>query len=215
MPLESIVLLPRKTKLGIWHIAEEASELEKKLQLSPEEKSLLDSFKDGKRYVHWLGSRVLIRTLLRTEAFIELREDAKGKPYIVNFPHRISISHSGDYAAVLLSEEAETGVDIERISEKALRVASRFLSAEELEYLRDVPPEIKAERAIRLWCAKEALFKLYARGRVEFRTDLRIVAGQNLESGEIYGEIRKEDLNGSFPIGFLKKKNYLTAYTFG
>ncbi len=215
MPIVKLLTLPGKTKLGIWHIEEAADILEKKLQLNESEKALLHSFRHNKRYVHWLGSRVLLRTILQTDQFIELRENEEHKPYLANFPHKVSISHSGDYAAVMLSEEYETGVDIEKISDKALRIAPRFLHPDELEWLLTGADEEKEERAIRLWCAKEALYKLYARGKVDFRKELCIPPGPSIDGPRFKGRILKDGKNEAYPIGILREENYVIAFTYG
>jgi len=215
LSIVTLLTLPGKTKLGIWHIEEAAGELEKKLQLSAQEKALLRSFRHSKRYVHWLGSRVLLRSILQTDRFIELSENEVHKPCLVNFPHEVSISHSGDYAAVMVSEEYETGVDIEKISDKALRIASRFLHPDELEWLLAGADEKKEERAIRLWCAKEALYKLYARGKVDFRKELRIPTGPAIDGPRFDGFILKDGKKEKYPIGILREEDYLIAYSYG
>lgn len=215
MPIVTLLTLPGKTKLGVWHIEEAADILEKKLQLSEKEKTLLRSFVHSKRYVHWLGSRVLLRTMLQTDRFIELRENEVHKPYLVNFPYEVSISHSGDYAAVMISKEYETGVDIEKISDKAMRIAPRFMHPDELKWLESDADNIKEERAIRLWCAKEALYKLYARGKVDFRKELRIPNGQSIDGPRFEGYVLKNGKKEEYPIGILKEEDYLIAYCYG
>jgi phosphopantetheinyl transferase len=210
-----LIELPHETKVGIWHIEEKDTELEKRLQLDAEELALLASIKDTKRYQHWLGSRVLLRTMLETDEFISLKSDARHKPYIENFPHEVSISHSGEFAAVIISKEYEVGTDIEKISPKVLKVAPRFLNENELMLLDGLDEEARMERGIIFWSAKESLYKLYARGNVRFRTELVILPGQDFTQSPILGGIRKFNCNKDYDVFFLKLNGYIVCYTYG
>jgi len=91
------------TEFALWKIEEEATELYKKLQLDSHEKAYFEQISKSKRHLHWLGTRVLLRTMLRTDEYIDCKVDVHGKPYLVNLPYHISFSHSFDYAAVMLS----------------------------------------------------------------------------------------------------------------
>lgn len=215
MGIVKLIELPHKTKVGIWHIAEKDAELEKRLQLNEAELAMLASIKDTKRYQHWLGSRVLLRTMLKTDEFISLKSNARHKPFIENFPHEVSISHSGEYAAVIISETMEVGTDIEKVSPKVLKVAPRFLSEAELALLDGLDELEKMQRAIMFWSAKESLYKLYARGNVKFRTELVILPGQDYTRSPIRGGIRKSSCNKDFEVFFLKLNGYIICYTYG
>ncbi len=59
--------------------------------------------------------------------------DDHGKPYLVNFDYEISLSHSYDYAAVMISKDKKVGVDIELMKEKIDLIKHKFLSVEELK----------------------------------------------------------------------------------
>jgi len=89
------------TEFAIWKIEEEAEELYSQLQLDDDEKAYYEQLKIGKRNLHWLGTRVLLRKMLKTDEYIDCKVDAHGKPYLVNLPYHISLSHSFDYAAEL------------------------------------------------------------------------------------------------------------------
>src|ERR1700761_3132241 len=106
------------TEFAIWKIEEEAEELYNQLQLDENEKAYYQQLNVGKRSLHWLSTRVLLRKLLRTDEYIDCKVDAHGKPYLVNLPYHISLSHSFDYAAVMISRNGTVGIDIELIKEK-------------------------------------------------------------------------------------------------
>src|SRR5690606_5399622 len=102
------------------------------LQLRDHERSYLESLVNGKRNLHWLSTRVLLRRMMNTDQYIDCRIDENGKPYLINFPYYISLSHSYEYAAVMISKNKAVGIDIEIIKDKIERIARKFLNSEEL-----------------------------------------------------------------------------------
>ena len=103
-------------------------------------KAYYEKLSNGKRHLHWLGTRVLLRKMLHTEEYIDCKVDAHGKPYLVNLPYHISLSHSFDYAAVMISKSKPVGIDIEQMKEKVERIAHKFMRPEEMAFIR---PNIK------------------------------------------------------------------------
>ena len=71
-----------------------------------------------------------------------------------------SISHSGGALAVAISSDA-VGVDIEPLSaeDDGERIARRFFSADELSLYLSSEPSLRREAFLRIWTAKEAIFK--------------------------------------------------------
>src|ERR1700743_1118471 len=139
------------TEFAIWKIEEEADELYSQLQLDEQEKAYYEQLKVGKRHLHWLGTRVLLRKMLNTDEYIDCKVDEHGKPYLVNLPYHISLTHSFDYAAVMISKKQPVGIDIEQVNEKVERIARKFMRSEELAFIDS------AHRIPQLyvcWCAK-------------------------------------------------------------
>ncbi len=100
-------------------------------------------------------SRICASVLLE-KGIENLHYEVSGKPVADNC--FISISHSGDMAAVCKSE-IPVGVDIEKIdAERDLRkIAARFYCGKELEYFSEKPT---AERFYEIWTKKEAYSKI-------------------------------------------------------
>ena len=111
------------------------------------------SFKSVKRQTEWLGVRLLLKYLLGSE--VSIGYNASGAPYLINSEQHISISHSGAFVAIVLSK-VQIGMDVQIISDKPLRLKSHFLSKEE-EHIMGHP--LDALTAVKLWCAKEAVYK--------------------------------------------------------
>jgi 4'-phosphopantetheinyl transferase EntD len=82
----------------------------------------------------------------------------------------LSISHSREYAAVMLSP-LPCGVDTEKISERAARIAHRFLDRDEINMI----PEAQSDFFYTLfWSAKESLYKIT--GCPDFRMNMKVIS---------------------------------------
>ena len=112
MPIVWSKNLAEKGKIAIWEISESDEELYSMLQLDENEQQHFQTLSKA-RQKQWLGSRVLLRTLLQTEQHIELTIDEHRKPFLNNFPFEIAISHANHLAAVLIYEGKKVGVDIQ------------------------------------------------------------------------------------------------------
>ena len=88
-----------------WKIEETEEQLVSGLQLKQHELDVIASLSNGKRALHWLSTRLLLRTMLNTTEYIDCQMDDHGKPYLVNSDTHISLSHSYDYAAVIISKD--------------------------------------------------------------------------------------------------------------
>src|SRR5690606_32407003 len=145
--------LDHGVRFAIWRIEETAEALLSRLQLNDREHALLSRLNKGKRTLHWLATRVLLREMLNTTGYSDCPSDENGKPYLANFPQRISLTHSFEYAAVMMSDVGEVGIDLELVKPKILRIADKFMKPDELEAIGgDYIDKLYA-----CWCAKEAV----------------------------------------------------------
>ena len=171
-----------QTILAVWKIEEEEEELLAGLQLKQHELDFLGTLNKGKRLQQWLSTRLLLRKMLNTAEYIDCRMDEHGKPYLVNSPYSISLSHSYDYAAVMIGKDRSVGVDIEKIKPKIHRIQQKFLSPPEL-----AQPNIKDHTAALYvcWCVKEAVYKWYGKKGLEFRKHIHIQPFELKNAGEM------------------------------
>lgn len=170
MALVKVIQERWESQIGIWKVEESIEELKNKLILNEEEIRFYNSLNKNKRNLHWLSSRVLLRTLLKTDEFIEVYGDKHGKPHLVNLDYEISISHSYDYAAAMISKK-KVGVDIEKIKPVISNIALKFLHECELKQV-DIQSDIK--KLYVYWCAKESVFKMNGKKGLIFREDIVI-----------------------------------------
>ena len=98
--------------------------------------------------------------------------------YIFQGIKKISISHSKKLVAIIVSE-LKTGIDIEIISERVLKVKNKFLS------YSDNIDESQEDLTI-AWSTKECIFKWHQKGNLNFKKN-------ELMNGELNGSFSKNE----------------------
>jgi 4'-phosphopantetheinyl transferase len=200
------------TEFAIWKIEEQADELYNQLQLKEDEKAYYEKLRASKRNLHWLGARVLLRKMLRTDEYIDCKVDEHGKPYLVNLPYHISLSHSFDYAAVMISKRRPVGIDIEQVNEKVERIARKFMRKEELDFIDD---EHRIPQLYVCWCAKEAIYKCFGQKEVSFVNNILLDKFTLADYGSLDAHLIKDDINLNFKVGYLQYEDYMVGYVNG
>ena len=82
--------------------------------------------------------------------------------------YHFSISHCGDYAAVIVSEEIRVGIDIELVTPKVDLIKHKFLDEEEMLLVQ----KNNLQHLTLLWNCKEAVFKWYGNGGLNFKKNI-------------------------------------------
>jgi 4'-phosphopantetheinyl transferase len=201
------------TEFALWKIAEDIEDLYAQLQLDEHEKAFIEQLRHSKRHLHWLATRVLLRTMLRTDEYIDCKIDAHGKPYLVNLPYHISLSHSFDYAAVMISKNGPVGIDIEQIQQKVERIAPRFLNPDELVSAMQDPHRVKALYAC--WCAKEAVYKCHGQKEVSFADNISLQPFTFAPEGSIEARLAKDTKKLDYTVQYLQYQDYMVGYVKG
>lgn len=125
--------------------------------------------------------------------FNSIYYDEFKKPHFKENNLYLSLSHTNNYVASIVHPEKRVGVDMEKISNKALKVASKFLNSEEYKTLsKQIDKELFATI---YWAAKEALYKLYGKKSLIFAKQLKV---KGIGSKKFCGEILNE--NGEVKI---------------
>jgi len=211
MPLLLKRDVAEQTQLGIWKIEESSEWFRSQLMLDAKENALIDSIRHPQKRLHWLSSRLLLRMLLNNpNVFIHLESDERGKPVVHNFPVTISISHSFELSALLLSEKFAAGVDIEKIDPKIERIRNKFLRSTELD---SVSQNHRLEQLYVFWCAKEAMYKWYGKRELDFREHLFVNSFSYSQFGTIIGTINKNSFRKELMVTYEKLDKYMMAYT--
>lgn len=156
-------------KLGIWKIEEAESFFAEKVPLMQEISH------PYKRLQH-LAGRYLLRHLEELFPVQDIQIAETRKPYLVNHPYYFSISHCGNFAAAILHDKQVVGIDIELVTPRIERIGKKFLHEQEVEYLADFQelPQLYMEMITVIWSAKEAVFKWFGKGKVDFKNHITL-----------------------------------------
>lgn len=150
------------TRLGVWHITEPADFFGRSVPLQREISH------PHKRLQH-LAGRFLLRYLFPDFPYKDILIADTRKPYIPGESFHFSISHCGNYAAALVSRHNRVGIDIESFTPRVQNIIHKFLSPAEQAFLDPTHP---LRHAIVCWGAKEAVYKWYGIGEMDFIRDM-------------------------------------------
>ncbi|MFT4754648.1 MAG: 4'-phosphopantetheinyl transferase [Salibacteraceae bacterium] len=176
------------------------------IRLNPEELNKYRNISHDKRKCEFLSIRKAIQFVYDEQEYISY--SSTGKPSLAISGHRISISHSKGLLGIITHPTLEVGIDLQHESPKILRIKHRFMSPEELT------PETDQEwPLLTYWCAKEALFKYYSKGNVEFNKNLFVEPFTLKKSGTIYGEVRMPDMHKRIALYYEKIEETMMVYT--
>jgi phosphopantetheinyl transferase len=224
------------TKLAIWKIEEEESFFTASVQVQRE------ITHPHKRLQH-LAGRYLLRFLFPDFPFEEILIADTRKPYLPYEQYHFSISHCGDYAAAIVSSTERVGIDIEIPTARVLKIAHKFLHADELVVYkngearmekREWRSENKEARSEEqdvqtrstnsflqspdpilltlLWSCKEAMFKWWGWGEVDFSEMLRIDPFELKEEGKIDANFVHPSMNASLQLQYKMMPNLCLAW---
>ncbi|MDR1879861.1 MAG: 4'-phosphopantetheinyl transferase superfamily protein [Tannerellaceae bacterium] len=177
MPL---FLTHTKPLLGVWKIDESPDELLSQLTNKAALLPFLEQMRTENRRKEWLAVRVLLKALTGEEQQVAYHPD--GAPFLPGSDLHISISHTKGYAAALVSERPETGIDIEYRGNRIIKVRDRFMTPEEEA---SIDPRHATEQLLIHWCAKETLYKMIRKKEVDFRKHLHVSPFPYNESGTL------------------------------
>ena len=176
-------------KIAIWRIAEEKNFF---LERVPLQREITHPHKQ----LQHLAGRYLLQHLYPDFPYHLIEIADTRKPYLPNEEYHFSISHCGDYAAVIVSKDHRVGIDIELVTPKVERIKHKFLNDHELKMVNGQWSMVNGQSGISnqstnprltesvgqepinqltlLWCCKEAVFKWYATGGVDFKEDIQL-----------------------------------------
>jgi len=163
MPLKLKISAEYNTTILVWHLTEDISILQARLGLSVKDNSLLSTY-SPKRKKEWLSTRYLLKLVIKDLDLNHLKKDEYGKPYIENSSSYISISHSHDFASIIVSDRV-VGIDIQKIHDNIERISHKFISEKELQYT------LNDDKILHMhinWGAKESMYKGYGKKELGF-----------------------------------------------
>lgn len=192
MPLFYLKEISPTTRLAIWKIEESEAFFLSYVPLSSEISH------PHKRLQH-LAGRYLLQYLFPDFPIHSIQIASTRKPFLENERYHFSISHCGDYAAVIVSSTDRIGIDIELQRPTVAKIAHKFLHTEEVNeaLLADITS------LTILWSTKEAIFKWWGLGDVDFSEMIRVNKFTLTDEGIVDVRFLKQD--AVFPL----KPNYM------
>src|SRR5690554_333548 len=148
--------------LAIWKIEEPLSFFENALQFKS------DRLQE-KRQLEHLAARFLLKFMDDEFPFDQIRISENGKPFLQDNNLHFSITHSFPYIAVALDKQQSIGLDLQVFQPKIIRLQSKFLSLDEQSLSQN-----SIEKITLLWAAKEAGYKWYGKGGLDFIKNMPI-----------------------------------------
>ena len=178
--------------------------------------SFLELSEEDRRFVHtshprraleWAAARKTLNDMCGRR--VVCQQDEVGKPHLLNDDHHVSLSHSHGLVAVAISDQP-IGVDVQQLSPKIRRIRKKFVHEDDVQMPID---EVSEQILGIIWSAKEAMFKLYGKGEVDFKEHLRLDISADLpETGILHGRILKGDTPLSCEIHYSLIEDYTFAY---
>ena len=164
MPFLKEFIINEKTKIKIWKVM--IGELNPK-KLNNEEIKLFKLKKSNLLKEQFLAIRKILA--LENSDYI-ITYDLDGKP-ILNSEFNISISHSHEIAALVVSNKKIIGLDVQFKESKILNIQNKFLNKfEKLNIGRDPSIDILTM----IWTSKESIYKAIGIKGVSFSENIQI-----------------------------------------
>jgi phosphopantetheinyl transferase len=166
MPLFYQQDINETTRLAVWKIEEEESFFTSSVPL---QRSITHPHK---RLQH-LAGRFLLLHLFPDFPHEEIEIADTRKPFLPNVQYHFSISHCSEYAAAIVSIDRRVGIDVEVITSRIAKIKHKFLHADEMRFVNTHIESQQQNLLTLLWSAKEAMYKWYGLGEVDFSEMLR------------------------------------------
>ena len=213
MPYYKAITLNEHTTAYFWKITEDVTSLFRAVSMKDISLFRYENMKSESHQKGFLAVRMLLQHLGYTD--YNLVYDETGKPHLMleanttsNQKH-ISISHSHEFSCICISNEP-MGVDMEKLKEKILKIASRYMDVKHLENL-SVSEQI--EKATVIWGVKESIFKVKNEIGISFLEHI-FENPFDLKDGQCSAELHFNNTIEKFNIQFFKVEDYIFVCAF-
>lgn len=205
MPLYKTITVDEATNLLIWKIKETFEWLAADVPLTPHCKKRVDGMKS---LLHKRGF-MSVRHLLKQAGYsdLDLYYNHDGKPHLRDGKH-ISITHSYTFSGIIISDRP-VGIDIEKQRDKILKIARKFTPLE--EYYTLANDDALMRKLTIVWCAKEAVYKLYSHPGLGFLEHIN-VKDFDFEGCKTTADVNFEAHHSEYDINFLEFDGFTCGY---
>lgn len=181
MPFYKELKIKANVTAYFWKISEDIDWLFENVQLNEKSVARLETMSSIEHKKGFLAVRMLLQHLGFTDFDLfydesgkphlkDKRENAEDKSFAPELQHptsstqlqtsnikHISISHSHEFSCICISKKECIGIDLEKVKEKVLRIAPRFM---DLKHLEGLSTEEQMQKATVVWGVKESVFKV-------------------------------------------------------
>lgn len=192
----------------VWQSTEPLEDLLEMASLNEVDLKKFDSFISLSRKREWLTVRKMIKLLFPGNVSTTITYEENGRPRLEG--RHISISHSHEWIALMVSENHKIGIDIEIIGPSIENLAKKFLSSEEDQSASSTH---RIEKLHVMWGAKEVLFKIHALGNIIFKQDLFVFPFNYSGSGNVKASILKKGYERDYTIHYLRTGDYMLTWS--
>jgi phosphopantetheinyl transferase len=194
------------TRLAIWKIEETEAFF---LAEVPVQSTITHP---AKRLQHLAGRYLLIH-LFPDFPHHEIEIADTRKPFLPSEQYHFSISHCSNYAAAVVSKYFRVGVDVELVTPRVEKIRHKFLHAEEARFVNSRSATDQLTYLTVMWSAKEAMFKWYALGEIDFSEDLRLFPFLLGKQGTIPAAFIKGTMQEALQLHYNLFDNLVLVYT--
>jgi phosphopantetheinyl transferase len=193
-------------QLLVWQQTEAAAFFWQQLALErPQQQEILQKYRHSSARLDWLASRYALQ-LLCGQSVASFYKDKAGKLRVADNPFYYSISHSGNFVAAVQAPQT-VGVDIQIPNTKLTRIAHKYIAPQTLAMLY-AQPEQQQDYLHYYWGIKEALFKAYGKGQVNFIQHLHIIPFEASTEGTTLARLQKPTEEAWYKIFYKKTADY-------
>ena len=201
MPFYQSIQINGTTNAHFWEITEDVTSLFRAVSLKDTSLFRLESMKSEAHQCGFLAVRMLLQHLGYTD--FDLTYDEFGKPHLSDGKH-ISISHSHEFSCICISDVI-IGIDLEKLKEKTLKIAPRFM---DVNHLENLSIEKQIEKATVIWGVKESIFKIKNEKGISFPEHIS-ERKFDLKDGSCTAELRFNNQLETFAIQFYTVEGYI------
>ena len=195
--------------LAIWEATEELGFFKDNLSLTKEEESHLNTMKPH-RSKEWLVSRFLLHKISGDEKRVRILKDENGRPYREGCNKFVSISHSKEFVAAVVSNIV-VGIDIQNPVDKIYRIQHKFISDKESQYIESKDNSLEYYHL--LWGSKESMYKAYSKKELDFRKNMYVYPFELFDSKlEFSGKVEKGDIRQEYDLYYENVNNNYLVY---
>lgn len=206
MPLYKTLEVNSSTTVYIWKIQETENELSKDIALTEKSSARLKRMKSEMHRKGFLS----IRHLMANAGYVDtdMYYDAMGKPHLKD-GRKISITHSNHFTGIIVSNDVEVGIDIEKHRDKILKIAYKFTPIEEYKTIANTEGLVRKLTVV--WGCKESLYKIYSQEGLSFLNHI-IIDNFDLTDSKTTGEIVYSGVRSKYGITFLEFEEFTCVY---